>query len=55
MTTTTTRIKLLQELGLVYNEKYRNFYHPTKGRIDHDVVVYGSDEDFEKCLKKIKR
>lgn len=48
------RIKQLTDLGLVYNEKYRNFYHPKKGKIDHDVVVYSSDEEFEKAVKKLK-
>lgn len=49
------RITLLTTIGLTYSEKYRNFYHPTKGRIDHDVVVYGSDEEFLKQVSKLKK
>lgn len=48
------RISQLTGLGYVYNEKYRNF---AKGKhyVDHDVVVYGSDEQFEKVIKKATR
>lgn len=49
------RIKHLKDLGLTYNEKYRNFYHPQKGRIDQDTVVYANDAEFEKSLKKLKK
>lgn len=48
------RIKRLTDLGLSYSEKHRNFYHPKKGKVDHDVVIYASDEDFEKAIKKLK-
>lgn len=50
-----SRVKALTDLGLTYNEKYRNFYHPAKGRVDQDIVVYGSDEEFEKILNKLKK
>jgi hypothetical protein len=48
---TKQRIERLTELGFTYNERYRNF---AKGKhyIDHDIVVYGSDEVFEKQIKK---
>lgn len=53
--TTQDRIKLLTDLGLTYSEKYRNFYHPTKGRVDHDIVIYASDAEFKKHVDKLKK
>lgn len=54
-TTTEQRVKLLTDLGLVYSEKYRNFYHKYKGKIDDDIVVYGNEEEFEKQINKLRK
>lgn len=48
------RIEQLSELGYVYQQKSRNFIHPSGAKIDHDIVVYGTDLLFEKHLKKLK-
>lgn len=53
--TTVQRVKALTDLGLTYSEKYRNFYHPTKGHIDIDVVTYADDKEFLKKLNKLKK
>lgn len=45
------RLKILKELGLVYDEKSRNF-KGAKGKIDQDTVQYGTDELFEKSVLK---
>lgn len=40
--------------GLVSGEKSRSF-KGEKGSIDQDVVEYGSDELFDKMVKKMKK
>lgn len=47
------RIKILVDLGFIYDEKSRNFISE-KGKIDQDIVEYGNDILFEQHLKKIK-
>jgi hypothetical protein len=51
--TTQQRIQALLDLGMTYNERTRSF-EGKAGKIDHDVVIYHSDKDFEKKLSKLK-
>lgn len=48
------RIAKLQELGCTYDEKSRSFKNGNV-KIDIDVVQYGTDQLFEKQLKKLTR
>ena len=52
--TLTDRIILLASLGLTYDEKSRSF-KGEKGKIDQDIVQYGTDELFEKWIKKLRK
>lgn len=47
------RIAILVENGFIHDERTRNF---TNGgnKIDVDIVEYGTDQLFEKHLKKFK-
>jgi hypothetical protein len=38
---------------MTYNEQRRDFTGQN-GKIDHDMVIYHSDNDFEKKLSKLK-
>lgn len=53
MKTLEQRIKILQDLGLVFDENKRNFTGKA-GKVDMDVVQYGSEELFDKQVKRLK-